>query len=244
MTTIFAASDTHGAVWARIRLSEMDAVLFAGDLINGAASPREDGMSAKDAQAVELAYRLAGLPSDLTAYPGPVLAVRGNHDVGDPSGFFGRSMDLTGGGMHQLDDGLFVAGLGWSGGKYYDLPRESDLEPICRLIERQADRRIGSRDRLILLTHYPPALEGVLEQTPGCTYACVGDLVKRLRPIAVVFGHVHSWFGQAWSLAHDSAATTMLLSPGPAGMVMEIEARGQITHRPIHADPDGPPTDF
>ena len=45
--------------------------------------------------------------------------------------------DLSGGSVRQVAEHLFVAGIGWRGQQHYDLPREEDLEPICRNIRRQ-----------------------------------------------------------------------------------------------------------
>ena len=59
----------------------------------------------------------------------PVLAVRGNHDKKDPKHFFRMADDITGR-LRKLLPGLWIAGIGFAPKLYFDLPGETDLEPV------------------------------------------------------------------------------------------------------------------
>src|SRR5207244_1508540 len=96
-------------------------------------------------------------------------------------------------------DRLFVAGIGWAGGRYFETPGEADLAPICDSLARLARRWVMPGDCLILLTHYPALLPELFpwpHRTEGFMFACVRRRIEELGPVAVVQGHVHEMFGR------------------------------------------------
>lgn len=75
----------------------------------------------------------------------------------------------------------------------------------------------------MLLTHYPPALAPLsAEAQAGVSYGAIADLVRDLKPIAVVAGHEHRWAGRIEKAAWDGWETVLAL-PGPTGMSLCIE---------------------
>jgi Icc-related predicted phosphoesterase len=156
----------------------------------------------------------------------PVYGVRGNHDVdGLPPG-----VDDVTGRVVRLADRLWLAGVGWSGRVYADLPGESDLEPACRSVERMALRLVMPGDALVLLTHYPADLPGLFPDVgrrDGVVFDCVHRLIDTLRPMAVVQGHVHEWFGLAARCNWPVGRATLILNPGPGAATLTVDAVGR-----------------
>lgn len=148
-------SDTHDRLPPLSDQPGVTAVLHAGDFCSGENQEaiRRRGPDSESLRqwAAEQRHRIRQW---LDACRTPIYAVRGNHDCEDAWGFFAAIHDIT---AHvvPLTPGLFVAGIGWCGQRYYDMPLERDLEPACRAVWRQAMRVVGRDDRLILLTHYP-----------------------------------------------------------------------------------------
>lgn len=198
-------SDTHGGLLPRWPGKCLAAILHAGD-VHHAPSLIDDEGDPSLRQWVESAGS-------------PVLAVRGNHDHRDPGRFFQAADDITGR-LRQLAPGLWVAGVGLAPERYYDLPGESDMEPQCSDLLRQARRQVMPSDRLILLTHYPPKLPELPhgEVPAHWTYLCLAQLVEQLRPVAIVQGHVHDWFGRQWRRPDG----TLIVSPGPMGGLLTV----------------------
>ncbi len=81
-------------------------------------------------------------------------------------------------------------------------------------------------EMVVLLTHYPPKFPGPpWDQTPKhWTFTCIANFVDELKPIAVVQGHVHTWFGQQWR--RDN---TLIVNPGPRGGVLTISHDGTVS---------------
>ncbi len=208
-------SDTHGG---RLPLRDgvaLDAILFGGDVY--------------DAAGLKSGRDYSWLRRWVDDSSVPVLAVRGNHDFLDPGGFFAGCEDISGR-LYRLPSGLWIAGVGFAAPRYYDLPGEGDIEPVCQILARMALREIMPGERVILLTHYPPRLAELpvlaADQSGSqWTYRCVADLVERLRPIAIVQGHVHEWFGRQWRRADGS----LIFSPGPVGGILSIDVNGHAT---------------
>lgn len=212
-------SDTHGSALPQWNSQQLAAVLHAGDIYD-APSVIEDDDDPAPRQWVES----VGVP---------VFAVRGNHDYRDPGRFFHAADDISGR-LRKVFPGLWVAGIGFAPKRYYDLPGESDLEPQCRDLSRQALRQVVRGEKLILLTHYPPKLPELPcgEVSEGWTYRCVADLVDELQPIAVVQGHVHEWFGRQWRRGN-----LLIVSPGPrAGILSVSHDRGSVTTASVSVD--------
>jgi Icc-related predicted phosphoesterase len=218
---LLCCSDTHGQLPPSLDESESLAWLHAGDICNAPEvldpnlDPFED-------------YLLAPIAAWFKSRQERLYLVRGNHDVFDPFRAFKNCNDVTGK-LEKLADHLFVAGIGWRGEKYIDLPMERDLSPVCESILRQARRLIFSQDRVILLTHYPPRLVGtqVVENDRdggGVWYDCVRALVEQLQPLAVVQGHNHRWFGATHRIRLASRQS-LILNPGTAGCVLQIDLK-------------------
>lgn len=154
----------------------------------------------------------------------PVFAVRGNHDCKDYWNVLG-SWEEIGGRVVRVADRLFVAGIGWSGSRYFETPMESDLEPECEMIRRQARRCIMPSDSLVLVTHYPALLPDLFpwpHKTEGLMFACIRRLIEQLGPLAVVQGHVHELFGLSGVFQHMSGKT-LVLNPGPHGILLSVD---------------------
>ena len=224
MKRLFVLSDTHGRPWPTLPVC--DAVLFAGDLIDG-ASAIDDTQSNVDAATLAWQRRLAGLPAGFQL--DRVIAVRGNHDIADPARFFTDADDLSTGRLRRVADGLWVGGVGWYGRKYFDLPGESDLRPRCDALRRAVMWQVMPGERVVLLTHYPPAMSPLpSEARYGSYYAAIADLVRDLRPAVIVAGHMHEWAGTIARTTLDDE--TLLVLPGSMGAVIEIGEGG------VHAE--------
>jgi Icc-related predicted phosphoesterase len=193
--TLGICSDTHGGLLPRWKGEAITAVLHAGDVYDAPSVMEDDPFP----------------PERAESFGVRVLAVRGNHDKKDPKQFFRIADDITGR-LRKLLPGLWIAGIGFAPKLYFDLPGESDLDSQCRDLIRMTRREVMPGDSLILLTHYPPKLpELPCDEVPkNWTYRCVADLVEECRPIVVVQGHVHQWFGRQWR--RDNM---LIVSPGP-----------------------------
>lgn len=153
----------------------------------------------------------------------PVLAVRGNHDCSYKHEFIDKSD--AGGRCVSVAPKLWVVGVGWAGGAFYDLPEESDLESICVSAQREITRKAMPGDSFIVLAHYPPLLQGVnpfVGNPTGWISRKVGELVDQIKPIAVVQGHIHGYFGMQ-DVYVGASFNTMILAPGPRGGVLYVD---------------------
>lgn len=155
----------------------------------------------------------------------PIYSVKGNHDGHDAWGYFQRANDISGR-VVQITQDLLIAGIGWHGRHYYDLPTEEDLAEVCQKI-RQAYAKVGagqagSKHALILLTHYPAfAPDSADKQESFQTYACLRELAAELQPVAIIQGHVHEWAG----LTHQTPTgntSILVIHPGPIGGILAI----------------------
>jgi predicted phosphodiesterase len=158
---------------------------------------------------VDLVLGAGDLPFDYleflaSALDRPLVFVPGNHDA-DLAGY-SRTMGLSlhsgfparypgpmGGsnadGQVVEVAGLRIAGLGGSI-RYNDGPNQ--------WTERQQSRRAARLVRAarkkpvdILLTHSPPLGVGDRDDPPHRGFACLHDVVTRLRPGVMVHGHIH-----------------------------------------------------
>ena len=205
---LFCFSDTHQAPMP-ICAPEPDAWLFAGDLYN---RPSRHILSEADVTfAAET--RLWS-----TSRAASVFAVRGNHDTNDRADFFESCNDLSLGDVRKLDDGLYVAGLGWAGDRYFELPTETELVERCLRLENKASLLEG---RFILLTHYPPfdaRTQPAKLFDDGFFFKCIFELIKALKPIVVVAGHIHDHFGACLEMGGSR-----VVFPGPVGKWLSID---------------------
>jgi Icc-related predicted phosphoesterase len=217
-------SDTHDGLPPAVELTGMAAWLHAGDVYEGPDHALSAGAREDDWLRREDFKKGEPLRQWTAEQAVPVYTVRGNHDGSDYWKIFDSWQDV-GGRVVQLADHLFAAGLGWCGDRYSDTPGESDLEPICQMLIRQAMRRVTPNDSLVLLTHYPALLPGLFPlpgRTEGVAFECIRRLIEQLAPIAVVQGHAHDWFGLSGYFSH-TAGTTLVLNPGPRGAVLSVD---------------------
>jgi Icc-related predicted phosphoesterase len=161
-----------------------------------------------------------------------VYAVRGNHDVSDDLGFFAATREVTGR-VVRAAERLWLAGVGWTGDRPYDSPEDEDLGEVCAQVEEQCRLRVANTDRLILLSHFPPEAGGLPDVGPQARpYQVVNELIASIRPIAVVAGHVHDWFGTQANLAAGCGGV-LLCNPGPEGGTLTIEPKtGEVSFKP------------
>ena len=85
-------------------------------------------------------------------------------------------------------------------------------------------------ERVVVLSHYPPRLPGLFpgdDDPDAMVYASVAELVCALKPVLVVTGREHRWAGLSASLRHKGGGTTMIVNPGPEGMVIGVGPRGE-----------------
>jgi Icc-related predicted phosphoesterase len=216
---IICCSDTHGKIPPQIDETGAIAWLHGGDVSNG-----PDILDLETS--VEEDFLLAPVSRWFVERSIPVHLVSGNHDIEDVFRCFSRCGDLSGK-MVKLADRLFVAGIGWHGERYYELPLEADLAPVCQSVIRQGLRILTSQDRLILLTHYPPRFSNTEHvendrDGGGVWYDCVKSVVELLEPIVVVQGHNHNWFRRT-HLVQLNRRPVLILNPGPTGCVLTVE---------------------
>jgi Icc-related predicted phosphoesterase len=196
-------SDTHGQIPPEPTDADITAWLHAGDFCD------------RGNQHLTVAER-NGLERWTVERLTPVYSVQGNHDCGTAKEMLGRcTTDITGR-LVEIAPTLFLAGVGWSGEKYYDLPGERELESACASVLHMARRKLFTSDHCILLTHYPA------EIPKACTepqFRCLHDLVEVLKPLVIVQGHSHALFGTQWLSPYGG----LVINPGPTGGVLSID---------------------
>lgn len=170
---LLCCSDTHSRPLPQLDETEATAWLHAGDVYN-------DGYNNKTPK--------AQLTPDFPTWFGqrkiPVFAVKGNHDCFMSMSFFDLAQN-AGGRCLEIEPGTLLLGLGWSGGMFCDLPRESDMAQVCAEAKREwiLKSRIG--DKTILLTHYPPWIPSLYnyDKNPevGCSTVS-GNWLMKLSP--------------------------------------------------------------
>ena len=206
---IFCFSDTHQKALPEC-VPAPDIFLFAGDLYD---KPDRNGLTPEDVE-----FRKT-VRTWREKYPQPVYAVKGNHDLHDRADFFKSSIDLTDGAIRHLGNDLFVAGLGWVGKQFFELPLETHLIDRCQRIEDEW-AQLGKRGRFILLSHYPPNDRAVIPymgENDGFFLNCIRDLIHELCPLAVVVGHSHVHFGLV-----EKMENSVVVFPGRTGRLLTV----------------------
>ena len=207
VVTLACCSDTHGAVPPPLRGGSIAAWLHAGDVYDGSDSER----------------RAEELQAWLVEQKVPVLAVRGNHDVNDVAGFLPPANDITGA-VKRVTEGLWVAGIGWHGSQYDEVPNQNEMDDLCVTLHQRIVQDVGINDRLIIVTHYPADVPDASNwPAAGEGYPAIGHLIAAVHPIAVIQGHVHEWFGVVRETFIDGYRCLVLHS-GPTGMLLYVES--------------------
>jgi Icc-related predicted phosphoesterase len=213
----FCCSDTHGKLPPIPAAASFEATLHAGDVYRGAELSRRD----RSESPLEIPGWIDPEQANVRAWierAGPVYVVRGNHDLADPHRFFARSQDVTSR-VVRLADKLLLAGIGWHGERYYELPGESEMERVCTGVLRQMRRVATSSDRIVL-SHYPPRGEDVFAvavPASGWWHGCTRALVVEIKPIAVVQGHIHELAGRT-----AKASGVTFVHPGKQGVILSV----------------------
>ena len=224
MLRFLCCTDTHGETPPKGNERNATAWLHAGDICNTGATIH-GGLQVK---------RLANWASRRTI---PAYAVQGNHDCGFGAEVLGRfAKDVTGK-VVNIAPHLFLAGTGWSGAKFFDVPDENALEPVCQQVLAQARSLLSPDDRCILLSHYPPRIPALEHKGVGedYTFRCVKVLVDELKPLAVVYGHIHSRFNSE-DVYEIGGISVLVVNPGAYGGVlsMDIEKRDATFRHWLH----------
>jgi Icc-related predicted phosphoesterase len=206
--------------------------LHAGDANNGPTAVGDDSDPLDDPLRCDAAnwFRSCSLPQ---------FIVKGNHDGVDDLRAFTSGTDLTGR-VIRIAPRLWLAGIGWHGERYYELPLEADLRKVCDVVLRQSRRLVMPNDRLVLLTHYPARYPGVQEvlndrDGGGVWYDCVRGVIEELRPVVVVQGHVHRWARTSFTVRVENR-DVLALFPGPAGAIVTVDVdEGTAEHEWVEA---------
>lgn len=201
-------SDTHGVTPDGLPEGRFDAILHAGDVDNTGTLRRMERMARR---------RMF-----------PLLYVRGNHDAGlaDPE----SAIDLTGRATRVARE-LIVAGIGCAVVNQL-LPTEKEIAQACEETTAAAKATIRTGDRLILLSHYAPTMEGSnaysTSSAEGVLSPAAGTVVRQHKPLVVVHGHVH-----ALQLHQERWRGTLVACAGPDWGVLTVDAeRGRATYCP------------
>ena len=213
---LLCCADTHGRLPPSLPEEGAAAWLHAGDVTDGPTAVEDGSDPFTDPLRSDVATWFRGRAP-------PVFVVRGNHDTVDDFSAFRSASDVTGL-VLPVAPRLFVAGVGWHGERYFELPVEADLHAVANSVRRQALRKLGRDDRLVLLTHYPPLMPGMYEVQgdAGVWYHAVRALLEELRPLAIVHGHNHQW---AWTSRRWDVGgrDLLLLNPGRKGAVLTVD---------------------
>lgn len=145
--------------------------------------------------------------------------VKGNHDGDDYLNLF-KENNITNT-VLKLDK-YWIVGIGWAGQTYqeqYMIPTNFGLSKICKDVLEKCLQNFKDGDRSILITHYPPLIDGVLtlHRPEGLLFDCVRSVIDAIKPDLVVTGHTHDNFGKIIDYNGSS-----IVFPGPSGMLVEI----------------------
>jgi Icc-related predicted phosphoesterase len=212
MIKFICKSDTHGLIPGIHDESDIAGWLHAGDFYNRLTP-----------HAVPATFdHLSKWYKNLTK---PLYIVRGNHDCFDLQSIFKAANHIEGS-LVEAAPKVWVAGMGWSGYNFFDLPREMDLEKQRDDIIRQASFKLKSGDRSILLSHYPAWIKSIYDNgsdPDGWLFENVRDVIDAIKPAAFITGHIHELFGQ--SAMYNG---TLIVHVGPSGGTLSVdEATGQ-----------------
>ena len=226
-------SDTHGIPPPPLPEDGMTAWLHAGDFYNKvkASSQKEADRTLKSSN------KLQALMAWINGRAIPFHGVSGNHDCSNPCG-----VDLVDGvRLAKLADGLFLVSLGWHGECYYDLPREKDLQELCASAMNWVVRDTTSKDKFIVLTHWPAALPSYGGSREGYLSQAIYSFCRELKPLAVIEGHVDGLLG-----TKETNEGTLYVVCGPTGgtLSIDLDPEGWATGASFDWGPAGAMVDY
>lgn len=210
---LLCCSDTHLNTPPELDETDATAWLHAGDVYNYGHS----GKSSKGIKPQQLMEWVEGCKI-------PIFAVKGNHDCSFDVPFFDKAIHVSDG-CHQIAPGLFVIGIGWAGGVYYDLPMCSDIQKVIKEAKRQYIMKSMPSDKVVILTHYPPWLPNIYDypgSMEGWMFDEIRELADEVKPLAIIQGHVHDIFGLQ-VVHHGADYDSLVVSPGPVGGTLTID---------------------
>ena len=202
-------SDTHGCHRPKI-LNPICGILHAGDLCDCGGD-----------------RTAASNPKVMTWKEDLTWAVRGNHDCGQEADQAFRKIDVSGSVIKIVPE-LWLVGIGWHGEFYFDLPLARDLAKIADDVLRQCLAKMLNGDRSILLTHFPPVMP---EHKYSHEYKPIFDVVKAIRPLAVVTGHLHDLqnpWKPSYCLEFEGISIPVIV-PGPQGALLTVDEKGTVS---------------
>lgn len=174
---LFFATDMHGQGWGEGAFPEVDGVVLGGDLTAFG--------TVEDVRRVVRSFLGHGVP---------VLAVLGNCDPPAAEGVL-REMGVECGlAARAVGEAVFV-GIGGSNLTPFRTPHEWGDAAMAAMVASLSVP--ASSLPLVVVSHSPPFGSGA-DRVPGGGVAgsrAVADLVRRLRPAAVLCGHIHEAVG-------------------------------------------------
>lgn len=200
-------ADSHGVAPDALPVGKFDVILHAGD-IDGVHTLRQ----------LERMARKGRLP---------LLYVKGNHDTDDISPESGN--DLTGRAL-RIADKLVIGGIGCPA-KVGLMPTDAEIAQACADTTAATKSAIRTGDRLILLSHYPPVIEGsdaYSTSAQGVLSRDVGQVMSETEPLALVHGHVH-----ALQCHQEVWRGTLVVGAGADWGLLTVDVeRGHTTYSP------------
>ena len=222
MIKIACYSDTHGTIPSPIKEEGLAAYFHAGDWY-GAADLKSKA---------EPTPAMLAVKEWVKSRQVPIFTVAGNHDCNDNAKIFHSCQNVTCDCLpfvQPLPRGrIKIVGVGWAGEKHFELPLVRDMKEACLVALQEATRRYEVGDRFILLTHYMPWFPQVFtykkNNREGWAFDCIADLVRVLKPLAVIFGHIHELLGKQVPYS-EGDLETLLICAGPKGGILSIDSQ-------------------
>lgn len=225
MIKLNCCTDTHSAIPPNLDETDVLAWLHGGDVYSHLFFHKEPATPTFMALKEWVAARKAKNVS--------VYGVKGNHDCSFKMSFFDDAVNITGS-CTQIAPKLNLIGLGWSGGAYYDLPTERDMQKVCDEAKRLWIMKSMPGDSTIILTHYPAWRADLYPDAgdpEGWLFTCIRELIDEVAPMAVIQGHIHQLFGKQFdyrpildpSTESGKEFTSLFVYPGDKGGTLSID---------------------
>jgi Icc-related predicted phosphoesterase len=193
---------------------------------------RELGKKARDADLLVCAGDISVFGQGLVetmktmdSWNKPCLVIHGNHDDEDETRELceqSKNLIFLHGSEQKIGALTFT---GWGGGGFSRKDRE--FESWAKTLKPITGR--------VLVTHAPPYGTAIdfqphFGEHVGCqSYT---DAIDKLQPSLALAGHIHECFGE-----HEQRGKTIILNPGPLGVVIELEAKNTNKETPTKPKP-------